>query len=296
MYAALILLVGLLAPGVARADDPEIPRHRLFLESSTAARINPLGLMELATLSYRLKLMESDSILFEDTYVMVGPALFLSPAFVKPGVRVEVMPIALLQLSATYRYEYFLGTFDQIQSWPDASIDWSDSAMEETGDDAYSTGGHQVVLQGRLQAKVWNIAVRETARWEYNDLDITDGTSVYYDQTPDMLVPDQGWLMVSDLDAIFVHPDETLKVGVRWTYTAPYYGNGDKSEGNDSHRLGPLIAYTFFDKPGAAFNQPTALVLAQWHLQHRFRTGEDVSQGLPYLALAFQFVGDLLPW
>ncbi|MBW2258390.1 MAG: hypothetical protein JRI25_27875 [Deltaproteobacteria bacterium] len=239
MYAALILLVGLLAPGVARADDPEVPRHRLFLENSTAVRINPLGLMEVANLSYRLKLMESDSILFEDTYLMVGPGLFLSPAFVKPGVRVEVMPIALLQLSATYRYQYFLGTFDQIQSWPDPSADWSDTAIEETGDEAYSTGGHQVVLQARLQAKVGPIAVRETTRWEYNDLDITDGTVAYYDQTPDMLVPDKGWLMVSDLDVLYVHPDNTLKAGVRWTYTAPYYGNGLKSEGNDSQRLGP---------------------------------------------------------
>jgi len=37
------------------------------------------------------------------------------------------------------------------------------------------------------------------------------------------------------------------------------------------------------------------LVLAQWHLQHRFRTGEDVTAALPCLAVAFQFVGDLLP-
>jgi len=295
MVSTLLLLCGLLAPGTARAQDPEIPRHRLFLESSTAARINPLGLMELVTVSYRFKLMESDSILFEDTYLMVGPALFASPAFVKPGLRVEVMPIALLNLSAIYRYQYFVGTFDQIQSWPHPGIEWSDSAMEDSGEDAYATGGHQVVLQGRLQAKVWNIAVRETARWEYNDLDVADGTSVYYDQTPDMLVPAKGWLMVSDLDGIYVHPAEKLKVGVRWTYTAPWYGNGDGSEGNDSHRLGPLVAYTFFDRPGAAFNEPTALVLAQWHLQHRFRTGEDVSQALPYLALAFQFTGDLLP-
>lgn len=33
--------------------------------------------------------------------------------------------------------------------------------------------------------------------------------------------------------------------------------------------------------------------MAQWWLLHRFRTGEDVTQAYPYIAIAFRVEGDL---
>jgi hypothetical protein len=35
------------------------------------------------------------------------------------------------------------------------------------------------------------------------------------------------------------------------------------------------------------------ILLAQWWLSHRYRTGRDVSQGVPLLGIAFQFNGEL---
>jgi hypothetical protein len=58
-------------------------------------------------------------------------------------------------------------------------------------------------------------------------------------------------------------------------------------------RLGPVLAYRFFDEPGEAFNQPTILAIVNWHLKHRWRTGLDTHQALPYIALAFSFSGEL---
>jgi hypothetical protein len=63
---------------------------------------------------------------------------------------------------------------------------------------------------------------------------------------------------------------------------------------NEVHRLGPLVAHTFERRPGTRFDAPTLILLAQWHLVHRYRTGRDVDIGLPYLALVFQFTGGLL--
>ena len=283
-------------PGAA-ATEPSIPRHRLYYENLSAVRLNPLGLQEYFTLGYRLRLVESDNVLFKDTYLWVGPTVNLSPAFVKGGAMVQIMPIAVLRLTARYRGQYYFGTFDQIQSWSDTSVNWSDSAMKASNDQAYATGGHNISLEVRVQGKVGPVAVRNTSVFHRNWLDVTDGTDLYYDQTFDILAPADGWFFVNDLDVLGLFLDGApLKVGARYTYTAPYYGNGDRSEGNDTHRVGPLIAYTFKDKPGSRFDAPTALLLAQWHVKHPNRAGQDVHQAFPYLALAFLFQGDLVPW
>ena len=44
---------------------------------------------------------------------------------------------------------------------------------------------------------------------------------------------------------------------------------------------------------GDAFEKPTLLLIANWYLSHRWRTGADVTQAFPYLALAFRFEGTL---
>ena len=61
------------------------------------------------------------------------------------------------------------------------------------------------------------------------------------------------------------------------------------------HRLGPLVAWTFFEKRGGRYNGPTVAVLSQWYLRHRYRAGEARSQAIPNIAILFGFFGDLLP-
>ena len=91
-------------------------------------------------------------------------------------------------------------------------------------------------------------------------------------------------------------------IGARWTYShsfleAQHYAPLDDPAvvpETDIHRLGLLAAWTIEDNGGARFDRPTIILIAQWHLVHRYRTGADVHVGLPYIALAFQFTGDLL--
>ena len=277
----------LLALALAHADPPE---NRLVWDSLTAARYNPLGLQEYLSVSYRRELWDSDSALLGDAHFRVGPTLGLSPAWVKPGIQAVFKPTAMTEMSAGWRWQQYFGNFDQPLGFDAPGDDWSDSAIEARGDEARAAGGYQVLLGGKLQAAVGPIAVREGVRLEYNVLDVD--ADAFYDQTPDVLVPNRGWVMVSDLDGIALLG--SLRAGVRWTYTAPFFEGG--SHGNDTHRIGPLLAYTFREEKGATIANPTALLLTQWHLKHRFRTGEDVSQAIPYLALAFLFEGDLIPW
>jgi hypothetical protein len=124
---------------------------------------------------------------------------------------------------------------------------------------------------------------------------------VFYDQIQDMLMPNDGWMLANDLDVLFVS-DFGLVFGTRWTYSHSFYNDGHYAGGvtpavlpnNDIHRLGALVAYIFHDEPFTRFDKPTILLIAQWHLVHRFRTGADVSTGVPYIGLGFKFEGDLL--
>lgn len=270
------------------------PRHRLVWDSLTAVRLNPLGLQEYANLAYRRRLFDSESVLLQDTYVQIGPTMSLSPAFFKPGVHVKVKPAAILELTGAYRYTSFFGTFDQALGWKDPGAVWSDAAMEARGDEAIATSGTQLQLTGRLQGAAGPVAVRNTTSFTYNDLRLPVGDTVFYDQTPDMLVPDEGWMLQNDLDGIWLAGK--LKAGVRWTHVLPWYGNGLGDEGNALHRVGPLVAYTLREEPGAVVANPTILVLSQWHVVHRFRAGQEVSAAIPYLAVALTFEGDLIPW
>jgi hypothetical protein len=62
-----------------------------------------------------------------------------------------------------------------------------------------------------------------------------------------------------------------------------------------THRIGPAVLHTFYDKPERRFNRPTLIVLIQWWARHRWRTGVDVHPAVPYLVVGFLFEGDLLP-
>jgi hypothetical protein len=37
------------------------------------------------------------------------------------------------------------------------------------------------------------------------------------------------------------------------------------------------------------------VLITSWYLKHRYRTGQDVSQAVPYVVLGFAFTSDLVP-
>ena len=108
------------------------------------------------------------------------------------------------------------------------------------------------------------------------------------------------FLNVNDADVLYVM--DRLAAGIRYTYVEPIYTRsndapGDPPEGrpdNLVHRVGILAAYSIVKNPGARLDTANAVLLAQWHLMHRWRTGEDVTGALPFIALALQLRGNLL--
>lgn len=298
-----LLGVLLLGAGMseARAELPKQPEHAVSYRNLTAARINPLGLVDVFRLSYRHRLYEHDSLVLRQNYVGLGLAGGVSPAWYRLGPILEHQPLTVLRLWASYTLVQYFGTFNLLASFPDASADFSDTAVERRADEPgtknLATSGTELTLGSDFQIKVGPAAVRVFTRAYRADMDLRDGDNTFYDQFYDVLMPNGGWVLTNDTDLLWVS-DFGLVAGVRYSYAKPFYEErhrgGPTGPSNVLHRAGPILAYQLGDTTTGRSPQPTLVLLTQWHFEHRWRTGRDVSRSMPYLGLAFVLRGDLL--
>ncbi len=290
-------------PGAAiNAPTAAPPRHRLLYRNTTVLRVNPIGLFNETRLGYRRRIFESESLLLRDTFVGAGLALPVSPAGATLVPSIEIQPLAVFQFTASYYANAYFGNFDHLQSFATASAPHDDTTREQRGDAGqnYATTVGQLILQPLLQFKAGPIAARTATRFVYSRARLRDGDRTFYDPIFDLLVPRRGWIIANDSDLVAVTP-WGLSAGVRYSVVHALYGADDFTPGTPHdapnqtiQRVGPLATYTFFDRPGARFNTPTIIVLAQWWLDHASRTGQDTSRALPYVIAGFSFSGDLL--
>jgi hypothetical protein len=129
----------------------------------------------------------------------------------------------------------------------------------------------------------------------YFDMDLRADDQVWYEATLDAPIPGTGWVVANDLDVLYM-TDFGLNTGVRYSSVFPQYDTRQSPQDTDTshHRVGLLAAYTFFDEGYTAFNKPTVVLISSWYLKHRYRTGQDVSQAVPYVVLGFAFTSDLI--
>lgn len=277
------------------------PEHRLTYSNLSALRVNPLGLETRTLVGYEHRLWDDPGVLTRDAYVGLKLYPILNPALVRLGGQVEVKPAAVLALRGAVFFEQYLGTFNQLDAYPTPTAEHCDDCMRDRADADLTVGAttsFEAELGGLAQVKVGPIAVRHDATFYYADAD-TPGATVHYDQRIDMVVPDAGWSTTQETDLLYV-TDFGLAAGARLSVLHAFYRDSDFLPGESTEnpntpavRLGPAIAYTFFDDPGATFDKPTLILLSQWWLEHRYRTGQDVTQALPMIALAFRFEGRL---
>jgi hypothetical protein len=300
-------------PPAAAAGTPVVripPEYRIFYRSTLAGRYNPIGLFSDNRVSFRRRLYESDNAAFNNNFAALTLFPSLSPAFSRIGFGAEFAPASFLNLWGNMEFTRFFGTFNLMQSFPGATSDYSDTTIGAQGrlaaDDPlknYGTFGTQLNLGAELQFRVGPIAVRNQFRTVRADYQLRDGDSVFYEQAFDVLVPNRGWYLYNDSDLLFM-TSFGLTAGVRMNVAHAFYGEehllagerlSDITNGAQT-RLGPLVAYTFYEDEGALVDRPTLFFLANWWLNHRFRTGVDTPQALPMIAVALQVQGDFIPW
>jgi hypothetical protein len=302
--AALACAATLLPRSRAEAETrPPPPRHRIVYTNLTAGRINPLGLVNEFNIGYRLRLLEPSHVLFGDTHLSLMASSYISPSDVELGALLLVKPLAILWLSAKVAYYGLFGTFGNLQSFPSPRSEHSDTDMDrrDEADLDYTTNGLVASFGARLQGKLGPVAARSTLMMYYADLNLAPGDRVYYHTTLDILMPDRGWALSNELDVIYATPIGLL-LGLRYTvvhalYSERHFAPGEPTDNPNTpmHRLGPAFVYTILDRPSKGFHSLTAFVLAEWYLAHRYRTGADVSAGIPRVVIGASFQGDLWP-
>lgn len=316
--ALAFLVVATLATGASTArgqllKDGPPPEDRLVYSSLTALRYNAIGLAEAARVTYRKRLYLSQELALRDNYVGGGLSTVLSPAYAKLGAIVEAQPLTILRLWAQLEIAGYYSTFSMIQSAPDVRADFSDTKLRAlaelpAGDPGknYATAGTHGTLGADAQVKLGPVAVRNFTRLTTARLALRGVDVAYYDQQDDVLAPNGGVVLHNDTDLLWVS-DFGLTAGARFNVAHPFYEPRHYVASDEPFsviepnlngpmtRVGPVVAYTFFSEDGARFNNPTVLVIANWWLSHRWRTGADVSPVIPYLAVGFAFNGDLLP-
>ncbi len=292
----------LCAAATAAAETPE-PDRSIVYKSLNLIRYNPLGLQSENQLLYRLALSDSDHILLRDTYLAFGPQVMVSPSLQRVGARVHVKPLAILELFGLVEYIWFLGNFDYVTSYPDATADYSPDRLKSGADNGenYSATGLSVALSARLQIKIKGIALRSTTRMNRYWMGTRSADPVWYDIYWDLLGPRRGWMMLQDNDVLWVKG--RLVVGLRHTWTRSWLPEAataplaaDAPRHDSTHRVGPLVAYRLVDDDKYAdkpYRRPTLLVLAQWWAAHPYRAGQQVSQAVPWLIVALAFNGRL---
>lgn len=290
---ALVAALAVSAPALAGEEPaPEPPETTLFYRDVLAVRVNPLGLINDLRVSGRKRILAPSSALTKETFFGVGTTFVVSPAFVRAGPFIEVQPLSVLTLAAGYEAQGFFGSFDQLQSFPTADVAYDDDTLGVNGDAnrQYPTWVRIGFLEARLQGKVGPVVARSALLARHTTAEAKAGDVAYYDQILDILVPTNGWVVTNDADVLYLATDHWI-AGARHTFTHSFLR--EPALAPETHRLGPLVAYRFHDKPHSMFNQPTVNLLAQWWLLHPYRTGRNQPTALPLIALAFSFNGDL---
>lgn len=299
----LLSLVALVS-GPASAEEaapPAPPNTRLYLQDLSIFRLGPLGLETQNRLVFQKRLMDSESVLFRDTFANGALALKLNPAYFKVGPTVDIQPIALLNVRVGYEYMRYFGGFGYLQSFdePQLLADGSspfEASVRDANDEAglnYVTSGHHFFVEPTFQIKVSKVAVRSKTSveiWRMALVDMNgDGQTdtVFYDATLHTLVPAAGTVVANDSDLLYASGNH-LTAGVRLSVVSPSY-EGDAMDGGVM-KLGPLVAWSFHTRDYGKFNKPTLLFVGGWYLKHP----NEVESAFPYLLLGYAISTDFL--
>ena len=221
--AVSVLLLCLATPGMVWAGDDESNEDlpRLVHESNLQIRATPIGLSHASDTGYRFPLFDSDSDLLDGTHIDAGVATNLSPSYGWIGPYVELLPVAVLNLRASFQAMGYFGTFGYLYlpgDDPEGSDgDWSDEALDRAWDDGLgeSAGGWKLELQATPQIMVGPVVATVETDFSHINMGVDDAYyepfyDLFFEPTDQLVVtrPTVGYLM--DME------EGHLLIGARW--------------------------------------------------------------------------------
>jgi hypothetical protein len=286
------------------STDGLLPRHRIAYSNVFGARFNPLGLADLLSLDYRYRLYDRAEPLWREAGVGVVFEPSVSASVERIGGGIEIEPLTILRLRASYYLMGFTGAVGSVQSFTSPLANFSDPSLslgKERGRN-YATYGSQAELGAIAQVKFGPVGLRNEVIFLRSDMKLRAGDTVFYDPSDDALTPGAGWLVTNDTDLVYF-TTVGLTAGLHASVVEPFYpasayAPGDPRENPNGPmlRVGPLAAYTFFERPGARVDGLKTFIIVNWWVLHRYRAGEEMSRAMPYLVTGIAWSGDLIPW
>jgi hypothetical protein len=284
-------------------------KHSITYTSLLAPRVNPLGLEERLWIGYQYRLYNKQKTILDGSNIGIFFRPVISPAIALIGATFQLQPAAVFRFRATYSYVAYFSTFQYFQSYQSPHDDYSDTRLDAQADAGqnYVSTGHQIELEALIQARYKGLVIRSGTVANYNTMNMRGDDDLFYAVRLDTLVQNNGWVLYNDTDVMWLHDfknarHSTLLAGMRATTVAPFYtdsvyepGDVRDNPNGPQFRIGPNLGYIFYDRPDRhpRFNRPTLLLIPQWNLKHRWRTGRDVNTAMPTIVMAFVFTGQL---
>jgi hypothetical protein len=294
VFISIFLFIAIFLPIDSLADQD----HDFKYISQTAGRMNPFGLAALLHFQYSYRLYDSKEALLDGAQVGMTQTSYISPASAEVGFRFNLQPLSIFRFSIGYQFARFLGAFDTVQSFSDASIDYRESVLDSIED--YTSYGHMVYSEMVFQMRVKKVGFRNTINLTYYDLELHPGDSVMYSASLDMLVPNFGFSLSNNTECLYAS-ESGLSMGLNLSIAHAWYTSDHLLPGVTADEVftpiirgGPIFVFRWFEDQTYGFGKPIILVIINWWVRHPYRMGVDVNPWLPYILVGLQFEGSLL--
>ena len=275
-YAIFAAVLVVLAGRPAFADGPQ-----RRLDNTLGTSVNPIGLQEQLTLSWRWGLSQSKNPFLSDAHIALGASNTFSPAYDRLDLWAELSPLSVLDLKAGLEPVFYFGTFGHLVGFPSYGSDFSKAAREAIKDQAVSRTGIRYHVSPTFKIRLGRVVARTGAEFEWWRVD--GPGAFFYEPMRDTLLDSDGDAMMTLSSQLFY---EFPRAGGKKILAGLFHDMNDVYDAPDNRRqrLGPLVVWTLGERRFGV-REPTVVGCVFSYLQDPSKDGELGG----FLALSFTF-------
>ena len=264
LFVAAVLVA--LGSRPAFADGPQ-----RRLTNTLGAALNPIGLQDQLTLSWRWGLSRSKNPLLSDAHVALGVSNNFSPAYERLELWAELSPLSILDVKAGLEPVFYFGTFGHLVAFPSYDSDFGKDAREAIKDGAVSRTGIRYHFSPTLKMKLGRVIARTGAEFEWWRVD--GPGEFFYEPMRDTLLASDGDALMTLSSQLFY--EFASGAGGKKLLAGLFHDSIDVYDApeNRRQRLGPLVLWTLGARRFGV-GEPTGIGSVFYYLQDRSKEGD----------------------
>lgn len=216
-FSVLVVLL-LLSHSLNAEDRTEKLTFLATIELS--ASTNPEAIATSGEAYYHYIYREDKSPIWKGLYIQSGFQFLLNPAYVKTGLHLEWMPIALFQLRIQYDYFRYFGQFTSLLDFDSAEARYGDSEINAKKGSELTGYANRLSIHPVLRVKFGKIIIRNS--FDYYKYQISEERPYFLESAIDILVTRNGRIYSNMLAALYTMNITWAKqsmVGPAYEYT-----------------------------------------------------------------------------